>query len=167
MSLVIFCLLFSSVDYVSVKGEIIRYLSLSAWLISLSIMLSSFIHAVAKGISSFFLSPFLYFLIILLLFNYSCPHLPSTTPLATPAKPISLPCFHTHPRFCPCVLYSCSWKLFRPLSPSTSPLVTIRLFLISMSLVCFACLFVLLIRFHLKVKSHGICLSLLYLFHLA
>ena len=56
MSLVIFCLFFSSVDYVPVKGEIIWYLSLSAWLISLSIMLSSSIHAVAKGISSFFLS---------------------------------------------------------------------------------------------------------------
>ena len=51
MSLAIFCLLFSSVDYVPVKGEIIRYLSLTAWIISLSIMLSSSIHAVAKGIS--------------------------------------------------------------------------------------------------------------------
>ena len=56
MSPVIFCLLFSSVDYVPVKGEIIWYLSLIAWLISLSIMLSSSIHAVVKGISSFFLS---------------------------------------------------------------------------------------------------------------
>ena len=55
MSLVIFCLLFSSIAYVPVKGEIIWYLSLTSWLISLSIMLSSFIHAVAKGISSFFL----------------------------------------------------------------------------------------------------------------
>ena len=41
ISLVIFCLLFSSVDYVPVKGEIIWYLSFTAWLISLSIMLSS------------------------------------------------------------------------------------------------------------------------------
>ena len=56
MSLVIFCLLFSLVDYVPVKGEIIWYLSLTTWLISLSIMLSSSIHAVTKGISSFFLS---------------------------------------------------------------------------------------------------------------
>ena len=56
MSLVIFCLLFPSIAYVPVKGEIIWYLSLTSWLISLSIMLSSFIHAVAKGISSFFLS---------------------------------------------------------------------------------------------------------------
>ena len=56
MSLIIFRLLFSSVDYVPVKGDIIWYLSLTTWLISLSIMLSSSIHAVAKGISSFFLS---------------------------------------------------------------------------------------------------------------
>ena len=55
MSLVIICLLFSF-DYVPVKGEIIWYLSLTAWLISFSIMLSSSIHAVAKGISLFFLS---------------------------------------------------------------------------------------------------------------
>ena len=40
MSLVIFCLLFSFVDYVPIKGKIIWYLSLTAWLISLSIMLS-------------------------------------------------------------------------------------------------------------------------------
>ena len=56
MSLVIFCLLFSFVDYVPGKGEIIWYLSLTAWLISLSIMHPSSLHAVAKGISSFFLS---------------------------------------------------------------------------------------------------------------
>ena len=55
MSLVLFCFLFSSLDYVPVKGEIIRYWSLTAWRISLSIMLSISIHAVAKGISSFFL----------------------------------------------------------------------------------------------------------------
>ena len=55
MSLVKFCLLFSSVDYVPVKCEIIWYLSLTTWLTSLSIMLFSSIHAVAKGISSFFL----------------------------------------------------------------------------------------------------------------
>ena len=52
MSLVIFCFLFSSIYYVPVKGEIMWYLSLTTWLISLNIMLSSSIHAVAKGISS-------------------------------------------------------------------------------------------------------------------
>ena len=56
MTLVIFCLLFSFVDYLLLKGEIIWYLSLTIWLISLSIMLSSSIHVVAKGISSFILS---------------------------------------------------------------------------------------------------------------
>ena len=56
VSPVIFCFLFSSVDYVPGKGEIIWYLFLTTWLISLSIMLSSSIHAVAKGINSFFLS---------------------------------------------------------------------------------------------------------------
>ena len=56
MSLVIFCLLFSSVDYIPVEGEIIWYLSLTTWLISLSIMLSSSIHTVPKGRNAFFLS---------------------------------------------------------------------------------------------------------------
>ena len=47
MSLVIFCLLFSIVDYVPVKGEIIWYLSLTAWLISLSIVfMVLFFHVV-------------------------------------------------------------------------------------------------------------------------
>ena len=36
MSLVIFCLLFSFVDYVPVKGEIIWYLSLTTWLFHLA-----------------------------------------------------------------------------------------------------------------------------------
>ena len=49
-------LLSSFVDNVPVKGDIIWYFSLTARLISLSIMLSNSIHAVAKGISSFFLS---------------------------------------------------------------------------------------------------------------
>ena len=50
VSLVTFCFLFSSIYYVPVKGEITWYLSLTVWLISLNIMLSSSIHAVAKGI---------------------------------------------------------------------------------------------------------------------
>ena len=56
MSLVTFSLFFSFVDYVPVKGEIIWYLSLTAWLISLSKMLSRSTHAVTTGRSSFFLS---------------------------------------------------------------------------------------------------------------
>ena len=42
--------------YVTLIGEIIWYLSFTVWLISLSIMPSSSIHAVAKVRSSFFLS---------------------------------------------------------------------------------------------------------------
>ena len=56
MSLCIYCLLYSSIDYVPVKGGIIWYLSLTAWLISFSIMLSSSILALAQGVSSSFLS---------------------------------------------------------------------------------------------------------------
>ena len=56
MSLVIFCLLVCFVDYVPLTGEIICYLSFTTWLISLIIMLSSSIHTVTKGRSSFFLS---------------------------------------------------------------------------------------------------------------
>ena len=74
---------------------------------------------------------FFLFSIILLLFNYSCLHF-----LPTPAKPTSLPCFHLPPWFCPCVLYSSSWKPFSLLSLHPSPLAIVRLFLNSMSLVC-------------------------------
>ena len=59
----------------------------------------------------------------------------------TPAKPTSLPCFHTPPWFCPCVLYSSSWKPFSPLSLPRSPLTIVRFFLTSMSLVTFCLLF--------------------------
>ena len=55
---------------------------------------------------------------------------------------------------------------FPPMPPSHLPSGYCHLFLISMSLVKF-CLFVLLIRFHLKVRSYGICPSLPGLFHLA
>ena len=83
---------------------------------------------------------FFNFSIILLLFNYSCLHfLPPLYP--TPAKPTFLPCFHPPPWFCPCVLYSSSWKPFSPLSLPPSPLAIVRLFLTSMSLVIFSLLF--------------------------
>ena len=64
--------------------------------------------------------------------------LPTTTS-PYPAKP-SFPCFHSPPWFCPCVPYSSSWKPFPPLFLPTSPLITVRSSLISMSLVIF-CLF--------------------------
>ena len=55
-SLALFCSFVSFADYVSLIGEIIWYVYFTTWLTSLSIMLSSSIHAVAKGRSSFFLS---------------------------------------------------------------------------------------------------------------
>ena len=54
--LVLFFLFVCVVDYVPLIGKIIWYLSFITWLISLSIMFSSPIHAVTKGRSSFFLS---------------------------------------------------------------------------------------------------------------
>ena len=59
----------------------------------------------------------------------------------TPAKPTSLPCFHPPPWFCPCVLYSSSWKPFSPLSLTPSPLAIVRLFLTSIYLVIYCLLF--------------------------
>ena len=86
----------------------------------------------------------------------------------TPAKPTSFPCFHPSPWFCPCVLYSSSWKPFSPLSLPHFPLAIVKLFLTSMTLIIF-CLFVFsfLIMFQLKVRSYGICPSPPGLFHWA
>ena len=56
VSLVIFYSFVCFVDYIPVKGEIIRCLSFIPWLTSLSIVLSSSIPAVANGRSLFFLS---------------------------------------------------------------------------------------------------------------
>ena len=55
MPMVLFCSLVYFVCQITLISEIIWYLSFTAWLISLSIMLSSSTHAVAKGRSSFFL----------------------------------------------------------------------------------------------------------------
>ena len=55
-SLIIYCLLVCFIDQVLLIGEIIWYLFFTARLISLSVMLSSSIHALVKGRSSFFLS---------------------------------------------------------------------------------------------------------------
>ena len=81
MSLVIFSFLFSSTYYVPVKGEIVWYLSHTVWLISLNIMLSSSIHAVAKGISSFFLVQYIFnctsdLIVYFSLFLPHCSHCP-------------------------------------------------------------------------------------------
>ena len=71
---------------------------------------------------NYFVFNFIYLFIYLLLFNYSCLHF-----LPNPSKPTSFPCFHSPPWFCPCVLYSSSWKPLSPLSPPHSPLVIVRL----------------------------------------
>ena len=68
-----------------------------------------------------------------------CLFSPSLHP--APAKTPSLPHLHPPPWFCPCVLYSSSSN---PLSP-LSPLVIVRLFLTSMSLVIFCFIFFLLL----------------------
>ena len=56
MPLVLFGSLVYFVHYIALIGEIIWYLSFTNWLISISIILSSSIHAVTKGRGSFFLS---------------------------------------------------------------------------------------------------------------
>ena len=60
---------------------------------------------------------------------------------STPASPTSLPNFYPHPWFCPCVLYSSSYRPLSLLSPPHAPLAIVTLFLISMSLVIFCLLF--------------------------
>ena len=107
-------------------------------------------------------SAHLFLFFFLLLFNYSCLHF-----LPNPAKPTSIPHLHPPPWFCPCVLYSSSWKPLTPLSPPNSPLAIVRLFLTSTSLVIFCLLFSFVLSFQLKVRSYGICPSLPGLFHVA
>ena len=64
--------------------------------------------------------------------------------LNTPPQPFPPPILNPTPLwFCPCVLCRCSWKpfpFFPPLSHPTYPLVTVNLFLISMSLAIFCLL---------------------------
>ena len=63
---------------------------------------------------------------------------PPPFPIPTAAIPTSL--VSMPPWFCPCVLYSCSRKPFSPSSLPLSPLVTVSLFSISVSLVIFCLL---------------------------
>ena len=71
------------------------------------------------------------------LFFYSvtivCIFSPSLRP--TPASSTSLPHLYPSCWFCPCVLYSSSYRPLSLLSPPHSPLAIVTLFLISMSLV--------------------------------
>ena len=90
------------------------------------------------------------------------------TPPRPPAPPISASHLRTYPFGFVHLSFTHVLDGPSPIFPHypspTSLLVTVSLFLISMSLFIFACLFV-LIRFHLKVRSYGICLSLSGLFH--
>ena len=107
-----------------------------------------------------------FFIVVQVQFSAFSPHSSSTL---QPSPPPS----RFHPTFnCLCVLYNCSYKLFTLFPwnslPSAlwilsacSPIVNQCLWLY------FACLFVLLIRFLLKVRSYGIYLSLPGLFRLA
>ena len=76
----------------------------------------------------------------------------------------------TPPCYCPCVLYNCSCKPFTlfPYNPLPSPVWSLSACSQFQCLwLYFACLFILLIRFLLKVRSSGISLSLPGSFHLA
>ena len=105
-----------------------------------------------------------YFIVVLLQLSQSSPLCPSP-----PSPP------HSHspsPHSCPClwVIHTCSltspFPFFLPLSTS-SPLWSLSVCPLFPCLwFYFAHLFVLLIRFHLKVRSYGICLSPPGLFHL-
>ena len=111
---------------------------------------------------------FLFLKHFLLLFKYSflpSPHLSPTPQPSSPHSPVSnLPCY------CPHVLYNCSCKPFTLFQhyPPTSPLWLLSPCSQFQCLwLCFACLFIFLIRFLLKVRSYGNCLSLPGLFYLA
>ena len=70
---------------------------------------------------------------------------------------------------CPWVLYTCSWTtlpLFSPVIPLPSPWLLSVCSLFQCLWLYFACLFVLLIKFHLKVRSYGVCFLPPGLFHL-
>ena len=107
-----------------------------------------------------------------LMFTYSCLHFPPMTP-PTPAIPTSHPWPYSPLALSMCPFYMLLDKPSSVISYYPSPLssmVTVSLFFISMSLVEF-CLLVfflllLLIRFHLQVRSYGICPSPPGLFYL-
>ena len=102
-----------------------------------------------------------------MLFKYSVLTFPPPLPTIL-ALPTSLPYFHT-PCNCPCVLYNCSSKSFSlfPYNPLLSPLWSLSACSQFWCLwLYFACLFILLIRFLLKMRSYSIWPSPPGLFHL-
>ena len=94
------------------------------------------------------------------------------TPALLPASPIPTSDPQTYCLWlCPCVLYTCSLMdlpLFSSIIPLPPPLWLLSVCsLFQCFWLYFVCLFVLLIRFHLQVRSCGICISPPDLFQLA
>ena len=128
----------------------------------------SFFHLIHIYFSFYyfiFLHCWLFFIFILLLFKYSCLPFPPTTP-PHPSYPHLPPLTPPHLGFVH-VSFIVVPENPSPFSPSHLPSGYCPFVLFNISGYIFACLFVLLIRFHLKVRSYGICFLLLGLFHLA
>ena len=98
--------------------------------------------------------------IYLLFFKYSFLPFPLSQP-NPPALLTSLP--FPLPHYCPCVLHNCSYKPFTvfPLNSLPAPLCSLSA-CSQFQCLClyFACLFVLLIRFLLKVRSYRKTMSI-------
>ena len=109
------------------------------------------------------------FLIFLLLFNYSCPHFSITLPCPTHPHlphsifpPLSLSMEPLH------MFLDLTLPLLSPIISLTPPFWSLLVYSLFPCLwFCFACLFLLLIRFQLQVRSYGIYLSPTGLFQLA
>ena len=122
------------------------FFSFYAWFISFNILSFRLMCVVANGRISFY-----FFTFFLLLFKYS--FLPF--PLSPPHLP---PLFPPPPFYGPRILYNSSCKPFTPFpyNPLPSPLWSLSACSQFQCLwLYFACLFILLIRFLLKVRSYG------------
>ena len=104
------------------------------------------------------------FIVVRVQFSAFPPHLPPPQP-SLPPSPVSTPLVFVHVSFIVVPVVPSPFSLHYPLP---SPLWLLS---VCSSFQClwlyFAYWFILLIRFHLKIRSHGICLSLPGLLHLA
>ena len=109
------------------------------------------------NIKTWWLFSFLFIFIVQVQFSaFSLHPCPKLQPSLPPSH------FHPLPHYCPCVLYNCSWKHFTlfPWNSLPSPLWSLSACSQFQCLwLYFACLFVLLTRFLLKVRLYGIFLS--------
>ena len=150
-------------------------MSFTASLISLSVMLSSSIHAVTNGRSSFFLLRiiplckctifiFCFFLkknfIVIQVQLYAFSSHPSTPPQLNPPPSSTSPLGFVHVS-----------SIVVPVIPSSlcppCPQLLLDCSQLQYLWLYFVCFFLLLIMFQLKVRSYGICTSQSGLFHLA